>query len=121
MNSEITMRLSHNTLYRGIVKVLLILLLAVAAGYFYEQGVKADNARADELTVEEYTANFEAYKESLREDDWGLPGTIALWLVIVVLFFGIYEGVPWALAIAMGHLIGPQRQASYGPPDDAAT
>ena len=74
MTNEITITLTRHAIHRVVAKLLLILAVGLLSGYLYDQTVAPDNAEAQELTLDEYTANFETYKASLQEEDWGTRG-----------------------------------------------
>ncbi len=123
MAQEITVRISEKTRNAMIGKVVVLLVAGVIAGYFYDQSVTINNERATQLTMEEYTAGYEDYKASLREEDWPLVGHVAVMLLVVGIFFGVYELIGWAVGRVVGRLFGKSivsPESPRGPPTDGA-
>ena len=79
-------------------KLIFILLLSCILGYLIVQDKAGDNLRGEQLTLEEYTAGFEAHKARLSKPPGSMLFEIGLLASFAVVLFASYELV--------GHLIG---------------
>jgi hypothetical protein len=99
-------------------KAALLLAVAGVSGYYYHREVLANNARASSLTLLEYTADFDKYKAGLIQAEWPLWGHIVLFVFMVGAFFGLYEGLGWASAWAIGRLLPSSASDPPRPPNE---
>ena len=87
------------SLRNRIVGLLLVVVLSVLAGLAYAASFAADYAKGQALTLEAYTADFDAYRAGLLDTTvlpaWG-------WIMICVAMLGAlviaYELAGWAFA-----------------------
>jgi hypothetical protein len=101
MTDEVTLHLSARARNRASGKIIVTLVSGVLLGLLYHNSTVADYVRAQQLTLARYTEDFEAYKARLTEHFWPLWGDVLLVLLMVFVFFGVYEllsfGVAWII------------------------
>lgn len=104
--------------HRVAAKVILVAAIGAVSGVAYHRSSVADYERSQTITLEEYTADFDAYRAGLAEEQYPLWGTMALMIFAVLALFGAYEllaaGLGWALALVL-----PARAAPPTDLDDA--
>ncbi len=97
-----------------VAKVIIVVSLGLLLGYALGISYANDISKARTLTLEEYVADFASYKADLESSDIGMPGAIAVGLIMAVGAFGLYELLGLGLAAALA-----ARSAAadpYGPP-----
>jgi len=101
MTDDVTLHLSAKARNRATGKLIVTLVAGILLGLLYHESTVADYARAQQLTLARYTADFEVYKSRLTEHYWPLWGDVLLVLLMVLLFFGVYEllsfGIAWII------------------------
>ena len=111
MTDTFTLHLSSKTRNVLIGKFILVLILSIALGYIYESESRADNLKADTITIEEYTAAFNEYRAELRSVEFPLWANFALISLFLLLFASFYE----ALSLFIGWLIGKVLVVIHSP------
>ena len=106
MSEHLTLQVSRDSRNTAIGKALVLTAFGTICGYFYDKGVTADNLKASQLTLLEYTHNYETYKASLIQPDWLLWAHLLLVLVLVGVFFFMYEILGWVVGWLIGR-VGP--------------
>lgn len=96
-------------------KAVLLLLLGLWAADAMTDSARADYARGEALTLEAYTAGYEAHRAELMADtdEFGMNA-----LIIVVMFAGaasLYEVAGYGLGRAVQRLIERNRDAGRDP------
>jgi hypothetical protein len=114
----VTLRLPLRTRNRFVAKVITTCLIAVIIGVAFNKSELAEYQRGQQLTLAQYTANFEVFRTGLMEHHWPLVGDILLWLAALVLFFGVYELLTLGIAKALDQLFAKRRELRL--PDVAA-
>lgn len=93
--------MSKPTAPRTLGKLIVLLLSGGAAGYFYHLDVLGRNLRAAALPAER-APDCPFVSSPLVEHTWPLWGDMTLFVVMVLLFFGLYE----FLGAGVGRLVG---------------
>lgn len=70
MTADITIRRSTTATYWEILKLVVLVASSVVIGLVYDQTAEDDNARAQEPTLEDYTANYEAHPLGRPDHTW---------------------------------------------------
>ena len=106
--SEIALRLSPRLRNRLLGKLILITVLSALAGYALAAEFASDLAKGNALTLELYTADYDAYRAGLLESTqwptWGLAMLSFFMLGCVVV---VYEVLGAGFGWAMGKLWAP--------------
>ncbi len=101
MPDEVTLHLSAKARNRAWGKIIVTSVSGVLLGLLYHNSTVADYVGAQQLTLARYTEDFEAYKSRLTEHYWPLWGDVLLVLLLVFMFFGVYEllsiGIAWII------------------------
>jgi hypothetical protein len=105
VKEQVTINLSSSTRNRGIAKCLTILLFGFAFGYFYHQDYDSRLQKVEQLTKEQYIADFEIYKAKLREQ--AIPPSIAplIGILAACLLYGSYELLVTLVSWMMGKIL----------------
>ncbi len=87
-----------------ISRVLAILLFGIGLGFIYSYQIPKQREKADKLTLKEYVADFEVYKERLRTQ---IEPSLApiVGLLVACIFFGPYELVVTIIGLILGKII----------------
>lgn len=92
----------HQIIGKGLVA----LVFGMALGYAIAASVAADQRRGEQLTLEEYTKDFEHYKAELLDGPKGSAAWVTVCMVMTAVFFGAYEalgaGVAWVITRVAG-------------------
>ena len=80
-----------------IARVIVAVLLGIATGYAVGKSLAKDAAEGRELTLKAFIAEFESHKEELTKS--GMPMGLAIFsgVVMIVVVFGLYEVLVFAL------------------------
>jgi hypothetical protein len=104
--ATLTFRIVGPARYRGIAKAILIFFLGAAGGYAMVQEDQAALERAENLTLEQYTAEYQDYKAGLTAE--AIPPAanyISVWAGLGIMF-SLYEviasGLAWLMRRATG-------------------
>ncbi|HEV8264357.1 MAG TPA: hypothetical protein VGQ06_05355 [Gemmatimonadales bacterium] len=99
----------HQIIGKGFVA----LVFGMALGYAIAASVAADHRRGEQLTLAEYTKDFEHYKADLLDGPKGSAASVTVSMVMTLVVLGAYEalgaGVAWVI----------ERVAGGGRRDDA--
>lgn len=90
-------------------KILIIIISSGLFGYWYsvESGTKF--AKGKQLTLEQYTANFDQYKaELLTPGRIPVPAGIITMLIVLAILFGLYELLGLLLGLSIGKIFTSQ-------------
>ena len=102
-----------------VARVIVALLLGIATGYGIGTSLANDGARGRALTMKEYVANFESYKNHLIGNDGPMWAAFVAGVLMVVVAFGVYELLVWVvdrLLAAMDRRASNTDQSSTPPP-----
>ena len=80
-----------------VARVIVALLFGIAMGYAIGRSLAGDAARGRALTMKEYVANFENYKNHLIGDATPIWAAILAGVFMVVVTFAIYELLVWVV------------------------
>jgi ABC-type Na+ efflux pump permease subunit len=100
-----------------VAKIVIAAIFGVLLGYGMAVSTKADAARAKELTMKQYVADFDSYKAKLEGNQMPMGIAVVVGVLMVLAMFGIYE----ALAFGLGKVLalitrGSTAQPPGGPP-----
>jgi hypothetical protein len=102
MEEEINIKIkkSASTIYLG--KIVMLLLFSILCGWTMSESEKEDYKTGQNLTKEQYLANYDSYKTELTSDEPISPlvGTI-VFIFLSIVFFGIYE----LLGVVFGKMV----------------
>lgn len=82
-------------------KLVVLVIAALVAGYFMTDSAERRVEKGTQLTIEDYTAGFEAHKAKQTKPPIPQWGATLVVLSMMVVFFGVYEG----LGQAFGFLV----------------
>jgi len=102
-----------------VARVIVALLLGIAMGYAIGQSLGGDAARGRALTMKEYVANFENYKNHLIGNATPIWAAILAGVFMVVVTFAIYELLVWVvdkLLAALDRRASPADHPGTPPP-----
>lgn len=117
MSDATSIRMSLRARNTLLAKCFLILLLSWLSGRALAKDVAADYARGEALTLEEYTAGYEAYRAELMSVDMPPAAGIIVFGVVVGGILVLYE----LAGAGFGMLIGKMFPPSEEGPDEQAT
>ncbi len=83
------------TTRRIVARAIVALLFGIALSYAIGKSVEGDAARGRALTMKEYVADFESYRNHLIGNGSPIWAMIIAGVVIMVLVFAIYELLVW--------------------------
>lgn len=96
-------------------KIFLVALSAGLLGYWFSIDSAAQFEKGKQLTLEQYTANFDQYKAKLLSPGRiPVPLGIFAMLIVLAVFFGLYELLGLLLGLAIGKIITPKESQSDG-------
>jgi hypothetical protein len=113
MDKHLIVQIPTSTKNKLIGKILVILISGGLFGYWYSVDSAAQFAKGKQLTLEQYTANFDQYKAKLLSSRPVAPplGILAM-LIVLAVFFGLYELLSLLLGLTIGKIITPQENDS---------
>ena len=91
MSNQITITLSQTRRNAILGKVITLLMIGFVCGYFFGVDQEAEYEKGVLLTLEEYVAEFEAYKSELIEEPMSHWEGMLIFSLCTFVFFGIYE------------------------------
>jgi hypothetical protein len=74
-----------------VARVIVAVLLGIAAGYAIGRGLAVDAAEGRALTLKEYITEFENHKKHLTDSELPMSVAILSGVLMVVFLFGVYE------------------------------
>jgi len=95
-------------------RVIVALLLGALVGYAIGNSLQSDAERGKSLTLKQYVADFESYKEKLVSSDTPMAATVVMGMIMVALVFAGYE----LLAFGVGKVlqaVAPRRSRGEPP------
>ena len=95
-------------------RIVLALLLGALLGYAIGNSMENDAERGKTITLKQYVADFESYKEELVSSEVPMAATVVMGMIIVVLLFGVYELLAFGVARAL-HAVAPRRSPGEPP------
>jgi len=100
-----------------VAKIVIAIILGALLGYGMAASTKADAARAKDLTMKQYVADFDGYKAKLEGNQMPMAVAVVVGVLMVAALFGLYE----ALALGLGKVLalvtrGSTDQPTGGPP-----
>jgi len=108
-DKQLTVTIPTSTKNKLIGKILVILISSGLLGYWYSVDTAAQFQKGKQLTLEQYTANFEQHKAKLMSNrPIPVPGGIFVMLIILAAFFGLYELLGLLLGLSIGKIFTPQ-------------
>lgn len=100
-----------------VAKTLIAIVLGVLLGYGMASSTKADAARAKELTMKQYVADFDSYKAKLEGGQMPTGVAAVAGVLMVAAMFGAYEAIAFGLAKVFARITrGSTDQPPGGPP-----
>jgi hypothetical protein len=103
--ATLTFRFPGPRSYRGIAKTILVITLGAVLGYAMIVEDRANVARADSITYDEYVEEFDAYREGLTADALSPGGNILSGLAGVGVMVSLYEVLAWGLAWVIARVV----------------
>lgn len=91
-------------------KLVIICIMGIAIGLAIEAQMKADFERSQSLTLEEYVADFDEYKEDLRSSEMPPAASVAAGVIFTFTVFGVYE----ILGLGVGRLFATVTRRRHG-------
>ena len=95
-------------------RVVVALLLGALLGYVIGNSIESDAERGKTLTLKQYVADFETYKENLVSSEVPMAATVVVGMIIIALLFGVYELLAFGVATAL-HAVAPRRSPGEPP------
>lgn len=80
-----------------IARVMVAILLGIATGYAVGKNLANEAAQGRELTLKAYIDEFDRHKEELSSSEIPMAIAIVSSIMVVVVFFGVYELLVFAL------------------------
>lgn len=74
-----------------VARLIVAVLLGIVTGYAVGKSLASDAAKGRDLTLKEYVADFENHKKELVTSDTPMAMSIVVGVLLVVVFFGVYE------------------------------
>lgn len=109
MDKHLTVTIPTSTKNRLIGKILVLLISSGCFGYWFTLDSAAQFEMGKQLTLEQYTANFDQYKAKLLSPGRiPVPAGIFTMLIIFAIFFGLYELLGLLLGLTIGKIFTPQ-------------
>lgn len=96
MNPSRPMSEGHRT-RKIVARVIVAILLGIATGYAIGTSLAKDAARGRELTMKEYVADFDDYRNHLMGSGSPIWAAIIAGVFMVVAVFGVYELLVWVV------------------------
>lgn len=113
MDKQIRITIPTSTKNRLIGKILVLLISSGGFGYWYSVEATAQFEKGKQLTLEQYTANFDQYKAKLLSPGRiPMPVGIFAMLIFLAIFFGLYELLSLLLGLSIGKIFTPQDKSS---------
>jgi len=95
-------------LARLLAKAIIIIAFSVTGGILLHNSDIEDIKTGNELTIEKYTANYEAYRKNLTDKEVNtVPVCIAIVFMMIAAFLGFYELLAWVIALVINAIIKP--------------
>ena len=95
--------------------MIVAVLLGIVAGYGVGQNMASDVARGRALTMKEYVANFDEYRNKLMGNGSPLWAAIIAGVFMVLAAVAIYEGLVWVVDKVLAALDRRRASASSQP------
>jgi Na+/pantothenate symporter len=95
-----------------VARVIVAVLLGILTGYAVGKSLAKDAADGRALTLKEYIAEFENHKKELSDSDMPMALAVFSGVLMVVVFFGVYELLVFAVDKLL-HLL--DRRGSVAP------
>jgi hypothetical protein len=109
MDKQLTVTIPTSTKNKLIGKILVILISSGIFGYWFTLDSATQFQKGKQLTIEQYTANFDQYKAKLMSNrPMPMPLGIFAMLIVLAVFFGLYELLGLLLGLTIGKLFTPQ-------------
>jgi hypothetical protein len=103
-----------------VARVIVALFLGIATGYGVGTSLANDAARGQALTMKEYVANFDEYKNKLMGNGSPLWAAIIAGVFMVMVALAIYELLVWVVDKVLAALdrrrVSPVDQPGTPPP-----
>ncbi len=80
-----------------VARVIVAVLLGIVTGYAVGKSLEKDAAQGRELTLKAYIAEFEGHKKELTDSETPMALAIFSGVLVVVVFFGVYELLVFAV------------------------
>lgn len=84
-----------------IARLIVVVLFGIGVGYAVGKSLAKDAARGRDLTLKEYVADFESHKKDLTSSDMPMAMSMFVGVLMVVVFFAIYEVLVFAVDKAL--------------------
>lgn len=85
-----------------IARLIVAVLLGIVTGYGVGKSLDKDAAQGRELTLKAYIAEFESHKKELTDSEVPMTLAIVTGVLMVVVFFGVYELLVLVVDKALG-------------------
>ena len=95
-------------------RFIVALLFGALLGYAVGNSLHEDAERGKTLTLKQYVADFESYKENLVSSDAPTAAAVVMGMIMVALLFGVYELLVFGVAKAL-HAVAPGRAPGEPP------
>jgi hypothetical protein len=114
MTEGVTLHLSTRARSRFVAKIVVACAIGVTFAVFFNKSQLADYEKGQQLTLAQYTADFQVFKANLMEHHWPLAGDVALWIALLTVFLGIYELLSAGIATLLERLLPESRSPHVG-------
>jgi hypothetical protein len=91
-----------------IARVIVMVLFGIATGYGVGRSLASDAAKGRELTLKQHIADFESHKKDLVDSEMPMAVAVVVGVLMVVVFFGVYELVVLGVDKLLGLLDRPR-------------
>ncbi len=106
MDKRVTITIPRATRNIAFGKILAVLISGCLFGYWFSLNSAADFHKGQKLTLKEYSANYERYKANLLSPGpIPIVGGIFAMILVLAVFFGLYELLGFLLGLMIGKLI----------------
>lgn len=106
MDKRVTITIPRPARNIAVGKILALVISGCLFGYWFSLKSEADFRKGQKLTLKEYTATYEQYKaDLLSPGPIPMVGGIFLMIVVLAIFFGLYELVGFLLGLMIGKII----------------
>jgi len=95
-------------------RVVVALLLGALVGYAIGNSLQSDAERGKTLTLKQYVADFESYKEKLVSSEAPMAATVVMGMIMVALLFAVYELFAFGVGKAL-QAVAPRRSPGEPP------